>query len=408
MKIFTQLFVVLIFLQGGSLLAADTLVVSLHSIPDRIRKQNPDLAAARYRIKEALGRMHQSGRKSNPELEIGAKQGSDFRERGISVGISQKFPITARLQLEKQLSLTQVKAAEQEIRDVERRLVADARELLIRTLASRQQRKLITQQKTISMQLADFIGKAAEKGESSVLDAGQAKLEAIQLENEIRQLKAEEVALTGKLKPLLGMSTSALLHAGGKLPTLGTIKAANLNPNNRPDLKAAKLRTKAANKAAELERAKRYDDIEVGISAELERSEDAPDGYENQGSIGFRVKIPLPLHNKNEGAIEEADAKKARREKESQALAQNIRHEASTAHKEMKEWIKLSHEITTNLLPLAEKQSKLTEQAYRNGQGDLQSTLRSREQLLKLHSAKLKAQLNYHLAKNRYHAALAY
>jgi cobalt-zinc-cadmium efflux system outer membrane protein len=386
--------------------AAEALVVSLHSIPDRVRKQNPDLATARYRIAEALGQLHQSGRRSNPELGIDVSHNPSFRERALIVSIAQKFPVTNRLQLEKTVSLTSLRAAEAEVRDVERRLVAESKQLLIKVLALRKQKELIKKQEAVAKQLADYIGEAAKKGEGSILDAGQAKLEAAQFANQLRQLNAKSASLSGQLKPLLGMSTTEPLVVSGNLPEI-TPPARSVNPTKRPDLQAAKLNAKAATVAAELERAKSRDDIEVSVSAGMERSEDAPDGYDTEAIVGIGIRIPLPLWNKNEGAIQEADARKSRKTKEVTALAHNIRHEASTAHAEMTEWGKLSREISDNLLPLAHKQANLAVKAYREGQGDLQATLRTREQLLTLAAARLNALRDFHLAKARYEAALA-
>lgn len=385
---------------------AESLVVSLRSIEDRIKKQNPDLAAARYRIAEAYGRLHQSGRRSNPDLEIGFSHDRSFRERGLSIGIAQKFPVTNRLILEKAVSLSAVKAAQAEVRDVERRLVAEARLAMVRILALRTRKDLLQQQAKVAGQLADFISEAAKKGEGSILDAGQAKLEAAQLANQIRQLDATAASLTGTLKPLLGMSVSEALVVSGRLPDIHT-PARSVNPVRRPDLQAAKHAIEEAANAAALERARSRDDIEVSITGNLERSEDAPEGYENETSVGIGIKIPLPLHNKNEGAIEEADARKKRKEKEARALAHNIRHEAATAHREMLEWAKLAREITNTLLPLAQKQADLADQAFRNGQGSLQANLRTREQMIKLATSRLDALREFHLARVRYQSALA-
>lgn len=385
---------------------AESLVVSLRSIPDRVRKQNPDLAAARYSISEALGRLNQSGRRSNPELTIDTSHNARFREHSLTVGIAQKFPLTNRLKIEKAVSLTRLRAAEAEVRNVERELIAEAKQLTVKVLAARQQKMLIKKQSQVARELAQSIGAAAEKGERSPLDAGQAKLEAAQFKNEIHQLSAQEVTLTGQLKPLLGMSTRESLIVHGSLPELNP-PARTTNPGRRPDLAAAKLNAKAAEQSAELERARRRDDIEVALTAGLERSEDAPNGLENEGIIGLGIRIPLPLWNKNEGAIQEADARKFRKKKEVEALAHNIRHEASTAHAEMTEWAKLAREISDTLLPLAEKQAEATTKAYHEGQGDIQSTLRAREQLLKLSSARLNALRDFHLARIRYQSALA-
>jgi len=63
----------------------------------------------------------------------------------------------------------------------------------------------------------------------------------------------------------------------------------------------------------------------------------------------------------------------------------------------MLEWAKIVRTISKNLLPLAEKQTKLADEAFRIGQGNLQANLRSREDALR----------EFHLARIRYQSALA-
>ncbi|NWK57122.1 TolC family protein [Verrucomicrobiaceae bacterium N1E253] len=395
----------LLTLTSSTSLASEALIISLHSIPDRIRKQNPELNAARYRIAEARGRLHQSGRKSNPELDIDFGHNADFRERSLTVGISQKFPLTNRLALEKSVSTTALEGAQAEVRDVERRLIAESKQILIKTLAIRRQKALLQQQAKVAEQLASFIGEAAKKGEGSSLDAGQAKLEAAQFINRIRQLDAEAASLAGTLKPLLGMPSTAPLVVSGSLPEIPLPKRSS-DTTRRPDLQAARLAVREASESAALERSKCQEDIELSFSGGLERSEDAPEGYDTEAIFSFGVSIPLPFWNKNEGAIQEAEARAMRKSHEAKALDSSIRHEAATAYAEMREWAKLASEITTTLLPLAEQQAKLADQAYREGQGDLQASLRTREQLLELASSRLDALRDFHLAKTRYESAL--
>ena len=391
----------------ASLEAANSgLIVTFKNIPNRIRRDNPDLAAARLRIKEALGRMAQAGRLSNPEFEAGFEANHEFREGKAEFGLSQRFPVTNRLRLEKDISLIEVKAAEAEIREVERLLVAEARTALVDVLAFRQQRTLREQQADVSQQLAEFARKAADKGELSPIDAGQAKLESVRFASEIRQLQASEVVAIGKLKPLLGMKITDILNVSGELPP-AALPAGGVDPGRRPDYQAAQLEAQAAAQGIELEKARRYDDIEAGIVGGLERTEDAPEGFENEGIIGFRVKLALPFWDKNEGNIQAAEARAERKQKETVALAHNIRHEADAARKEMVEWSKMLREISDNLLPLAGKQATDAESAYREGLGDLQAVLRAREQQLQLGSSRIDALRNFHHARVRYDAAVA-
>ena len=385
--------------------AEPTVIVSLASIGDRIRAQNPDLAAARLRIQEALGRMNQSGRLANPELESGVDHNPQFREGKFEIGLSQKFPVTNRLKLEKDVSLTELQSAEAEVHEVERQLTGQARQTVVKILATRQRRELLREQSGVSGEFAKFLSEIAAKGEGSPLDAGQAKLEAASLAMEMRQLDATEAALSGELKPLLGMRPGEALSVGGVLPE-ATLPGTGADPSRRPDFQVAKLDALAAKQGIALEQARRYDDVEGGVFAGAERTEDAPDGYDNEAIVGLRFKITLPFWNKNEGAIQEAEAKQKRKELEAVALGRNIRLEADAARTEMREWAKMIAEINDTLLPLADEQAAFAETTFRNGQGEIQSVLRSREKRLQLAAARLDALREFHLARVRHETAL--
>jgi cobalt-zinc-cadmium efflux system outer membrane protein len=398
--------VVAFVLTVSALHAEPGLVVTLSGVGDRVRAQNPDLAAARLRIREALGRMNQSGRLANPELELGLQHDASWRDRSFEIGFTQRFPVTDRLSLEKQVTLTEYKASEAEVREVERRIVAEAREAVVNVLAIRQRRKLLEDQAELSKEFSSFLSDLAAKGEGSPLDAGQARLEAASLTTELRQLSAAEMAALGGLKPLLGVRPGEPLHVGGFLP-VPAVPAGDVDPSRRPDFQAAALSAVAAGEGIALEQSKRWEDVEGGFFVASERKQDYPEGFYQEGIVGLRFTFPLPLWNKNEGGIEEALAKKERMDLEVSALARSIHLEAEAAKAEMAEWAKLLADLGNNLIPLADQQSKAVEDAFRKGQGEIQTVFRSREKRLELSVARLDALRQFHLARVRYETALA-
>jgi len=379
-------------------------VVTLATVGDRVRAKNPDLAAARLTIDEAVGRMKQSGRLENPDLEIGTRYNTTSAERGLEIGLSQKFPVTNRLKLEKDRGTTAFMAAQTEIREVQNQLIGEARAALVRVLAVRERKTLLEQQTRLSQELAKFIDEVAKKGEASVIEAGQARLEASRFTTESRQLAAEEKRTIGELKPLLGVSPGETLYVSGGLPGLRLPEGAD--QIERPALEIARLAVIAAEQDLAIEQTRRYGDLTAGFFAGAERVVDAPEAAAKEGIVGFRVTIPLPFWDKNDGNIEAAEAKAKRRRKEVVALRQGIALEAEATRSEMLEWAKLASEIESELLPQAAEQTDVAEQTWRNGQGDLLTVLRSREQRLDLAAARLEALQNFHLARVRYQTAL--
>ena len=390
---------------NNRLAAEPSLVITLAGVPERVRAQNPDLAAARLRIDEALGRMKQAGRLANPELETSLEHNTRFREGKIEIGFSQRFPVTDRLRVEKGISVTQLKAAEAEVREVERQLVAGAKSSVIRVLAIRQRRELVGNQIALASEFSEKLSAASQRGEGSALDAATARLEAASISAQIRQLDAEEAAAIGELKPILGMHAGESISVGGTLAP-PAIPSNAISPAQRPDFQAAMLEVDAARQGVDLQQALRYDDVEAGLFAAADRAEDAPNGYDNEGIVGFRFRIPLPLWNKNEGAIEEAQATHERRKLEASALARNIRLEAESDRAQMIEWAKLIRELDETLLPLAAEQSKAADEAYAQSQTDIQTVFRSREKSLQLAATRLDALREFHLARVRHEAAL--
>ena len=169
-------------LAAAPLLRAEPVAdITYDSIAGQVRARNPDLDAARLAIDEATGRMRNAGRLEHPELQVAPRYNTTSSERGLEIGLSQKFPVTSRLKLEKNLGATEVESARQEIREVENQLIGRARAALVRVLAARQRKDLLEQQARLSAELADFIAAAAERGEASTLEAGQARLVAVAL-----------------------------------------------------------------------------------------------------------------------------------------------------------------------------------------------------------------------------------
>ena len=377
-------------------------ILSYQSISSRVRSGNPELAAARFRIDEALGLAKQAGRLSNPTFETGIDHNIQSAEGGIEIGFSQKFPVTNRLALEKEIGLAEIEAAEAEVRNVERLLVAEARQEFVKALSIRERKALLKKEKQLASELAEFISSASDRGEISSLDAAQARLAALRLTTQERRLETEETATLGRLRPIVGLAPETAVVLSGSAPPIAMPAITGIE---RPDLAAANIQLQAANTSIALEQARRQDDVEALIFAAGERTEDAPNGLENEGIIGLRLKIPLPFWNDNQGNIDAATARRNRQEQEVKALARDIRHEAQTAMTEMRQWAALVSELEDTLLPLAKEQTTLLEDAYREGQGDLQSVLNSREQTLELIASKLDASREFQLARIRYQAA---
>lgn len=380
--------------------------ISLGAIRARVLAGNPDLAAARWKIAEAKGRLLGAGRLANPEVEVERKP--NIRSRGsefaLSAGFVQRFPLTNRLSLEKAVSRAQLAASEAELRDAERKLVGEARLLSVKWLAVEQRRGILARQEKLADELAKYAENNAAKAEGSSLEASQARLEAKHRGLEIAKLTSEQTAMAGELKSLLGLAAPETLRLVGDLSISQPERKSSAS---RPDIQEAEHQAEATAQAMALARAKRWDDLSVGFSAEHERAEDAPGGLKRDNFIGLKLSLPIPFWNKNEGEIAEKTA--AHRRALSEVLARRAKAdaEAETASDEAKQLASVISEIDGSLLPAARENVATTEAAYQQAQTSLAEVLRARERFLEIELNRLEATRDLALAKIRHETATA-
>jgi cobalt-zinc-cadmium efflux system outer membrane protein len=378
--------------------------LTLSEIAPRVRSYHPQLLAARMAVEEARGRQLGAGRLPNPSLGYEFQNESRVSPRSSTFSLDQSFPITRRLGLEKQLSAQLVTAAELEVKDVERRLIAEARSLAVRLLALEKQRALRQQQTRLAEELSSFTKTRAEAGEFSPLDAAQAQVDAQRILLESRRIEIESLSLQGALQPMLGFSPTQTLNLTGDFPAL-TLPATS-SWQQRADYQLAQARTQAAQTEASLAQANRYQDISAGFFAAREQQDITSSQTERSGFVGFRFSIPLPLWNRNQGEIAEKNASIQRARLEAEALGSQITSEADTARREMEANAALVSETRDKLLPLVKEQTDKLETAYQAGQSDLLTLLRARDQRLQLEATALDATRDFHLARIRYEAAV--
>ncbi len=396
-----RLFTIILILSTAATHAA---TVPFDRAPAYALAHNPQLAAARLRIDEARGRWQQAGRLANPEFSTAYRQNVRTSENGLDFAFTQKFPITGRLHLQKGVSATQLAAAEAEFRDAARRLAAEVRTAAVQFLALQSRHALTERQLTNSRELADFMNQRVRLGEAPATDAQQVDLETAQLTAELLRLDAEQSAASAALRPLLGVPAQVGVEITGTL--------AEPNPTDwrgpsgeRPDFTAAQLQAASARQQAALAKAQRWEDLEVGLLASYDRTEDAPDGLQRDTMVGLRLSLPLPFWNRNEGRIAETAAAATRAGLEADALAARVATETTGTRAELRALAKLAVQLDAVLLPKAAQIESQLRAAYTTGLVALPDVLRARSQRLQLHRLQLDALRDYHLALTRHVAA---
>jgi cobalt-zinc-cadmium efflux system outer membrane protein len=370
-------------------------------------RHNPSLVAARHRVAEAEGRLMHSGRLASPEVEIEVKPNLEGGEFGAGVGLMQKVPVAPRRRLEKSVSAAELEVIKYEVREAERLLASQVRVVAVRWLDLRARRDLQQRRAEHSRQLAAAAGRAAAVGEASALAAGEMELATSEVELKLLQLEAEEEALAGSLRALMGLAPGAPVAVTGSLadPKAGNSSAA-LDTERHAAFQVAQARIAAAKENIDLQRASKWEDVSVGFGYEREQAEDAGYGLRRDNFLGLKLSIPLPLGANNLSHIREAEAVARRREAEADSVAAILRAEVASARAEMKAAARVHALAAGDSLAKARRLEENQMAAYQAGQSALTDVLRSRERRFALEAASLEARRDYHLARIRLETAL--
>lgn len=394
-------------ISGGSDASEDptSLELRLDEIADAVKRRHPDLKMARWLVEEAKGRLQAAGKLQNPRLVTSFQSDSRAYENQGSFGLNQAFPLAGRLRWEKKVDAALVEAAEFEVNDVARRLVSEAKRLAVRILAIEAEQRLRAKQLELAQAFARTVSELVERAESSVLDLGQAKLEETGLALELHHLDHEAKGLYGKLKTALGVPPECELRLAGGLPEPVAVLLDSLTTSSRPDLAGLVRQAEAAEHEIRLAKSNRWQDVTLGVFANVAREEDRPVGIENEERIGLQLSVPLPVWRRNQGLITEKTAKAARLKQAVEAKENEIRNAIVASLEVMNTLAHHANEVKEELLPEAMRQLVHFEQAYRQGQLGIDVIIRARKQVVEMELKHVEAIEDYHLQRVEYETA---
>lgn len=353
-------------------------------------KHNLDLQAAKKVIDQAKGRLVQSGRLPNPELEFTYSTDQTFNNHGeydYSAGFKQKLPLSGRLSTAKRISELDLKIAEQEVLNYKRILIGEVVNLYRHLgLLQKKQSNTIRFKGELENLVSGSV-KRYDKAEISEMDLNSQKLELEKLfvlesslQSIITRNKIELNRLLGrKMEEVLNLETKILIDVSPS--TLNELsKGAILQ---RPDRNIAFLQHKRASAEINLAKRERYEDLTVGVEFNAEKDGgigSISDSREN--FLGLNLSIPLPLWNQNQGTISEKVATEVRTNHELRSIEEKISSEIEISKMKLLTLIPILQRFENSSLKLARKNLQTLQRNYELGNASTLSVLNAQQQLL--------------------------
>jgi len=356
----------------------------------RALENNPGLRAAASEVAAQDGALRQAGALSNPELEL-LREGRERGNRTTTAQIGIPFELggkrAARVDAagrERALALAVLDAQRAQVR-------ADTIAAFHELAAAAEAEQLAQELVTLAERATVAAGRRADLGKASPLEATRARvaqsslrIEAIVAQRELAAARIRLAALWGGDPALLSIATPDAAEAPAA-PPLAQL-AARLD--NAPELRRALAGVAHRSALVRVEQSRRIPDVTLIVGTQRESSIERPQ-EERRAVLG--ISLPLPLFNRNGGAVLESlrRADKARDELDAERV--RLHAELAQAHGRLVAAGEEAALVRTDIVPGAEQAYQGANRGYELGKFGLLDVLDAQRTLVQSRHQYLKA-----------------
>lgn len=417
--------------------------------------RHPALASYSWDVRAAEARILQAGLRPNPELSLEIEdlrwkeapstttrtwafgaEGLGFereRESGESPGLgtaettialSQVIELGGKRMKRVRLAETERALAQWDYEAARVEVLGGVAGAFVALLGAQERLRLQEELAELALQAQETAAARVEAGKASPLELTRAETELAAVEIARAAAQHDVAAARIRLAASYGAETPEFERAAGTLedaaapPSLETLLAA---VERNPDL--ARWADEMAQRRAvlALEQAQRTPDIEVGAGFRTQGVDDtdveaweaglSPDAL----SFGFRrghaevspdrvnslvlaAAVPLPVFNRNQGAIREAEHRVEQTSARRQDAELRVRSALRAAHEELLRAAETARRIRADILPRAQDAFERTEEGYREGKFGYLDVLFAQRTLFDVRQQYTESLIDYHAA----------
>ncbi|MCP3103475.1 TolC family protein [Myxococcus sp. K15C18031901] len=362
--------------------------VTLEQALELLATSSPWATAERSRVAVTEADRVAAGLLPNPSLSYSSQM--------LATGVNTGSAITHQFTVEQPLLLFGQRGAKRDLADrsvaaeharVKASLAERAlsiREAFASLLASQEELRVLEEMSQDLGRVEKVVKGRAAAGDSSRYDVERIELEGRTLEVEVMNARASVDDASGKLAGLLGIPNwsphaEGTLRSTGEAPPLETLW--ETSQQQRPSLVAARERQEVARGGLKVARREGLPIPSIAAGLLFTRHEKSTLGY-----VG--IGLPLPLFDRNQGAIARASAEVEAESRTMDAELAEAHAELTRAHavlvKRKEALARLDKDVVERLPTVR----KMAEDAYREGRGgilELLDALRSLKDMRVLH-----------------------
>lgn len=361
-------------------------------------RRNPDLVASRYELTAAQARIVQAGLRLNPEIGVEHENFAGTSEAsGISV-LETTLSLSLVIELGNKRGLRRsVAEADRDVVTIEQRarqldVLAEVTRRFIDVTSTQERVKFAAEATRFSQQTFDTITARVQSARSPQAEASRARIALTRAALQERQSAAELRSARYALAAMWGGSEPQFTQANADLFAFKEIQPFNRlveQVERNPDLllfaSASRLRD------AELRLAQAQARPNLALSVGVRRFEE----FDGTALVaGF--SMPLPVYDRNQGAISEARARRAQTDAERQSTLTRTRASLYGIYQEVVAARERAETLRRDGIPQAQTALEQTQSGYDRGRFSFLELLSAQQELLELRVAVIDAATDYH------------
>lgn len=359
---------------------------SLESAVATALDRSPEISAAQARVRQAEADVRAARRYENPEVEgeVARADPENPREKAAtewSVGGKWPVDIGGQVRYRTAAARAALFAARKELTNAKREVAAKAAETYLEAGFARERLRLAEEVRDVRERLLVIASERLRVEDIPRLDYDLAFAEREAAVAAIERKKADVQEADARLAAALFLPSGETFPVDRDLwvsvPPGGISQLFDSAILRRGDLEALSLRAASETQAARALYASRWNGASVNGRFEVEGPEN-----DRERTIGVGVTIPLPILNNRSGERDAAYARADELLHDARALRRDIFADIEASSRRLERSEQALRHYRTRVVPLAEKNALLMEEAYVAGRVKALDVIQAEERYL--------------------------
>ena len=364
-------------------------------------KANPELTTFSAEIRARDAAVLQAGLLPNPELMVdfedflGQGELSGFDGLETTVGISQLIELGGKRGNRQRVAAYDKNLAEWDYLSKKLNVLAATGKAFIEVLVAQEQVALNHKLFKLAEQTTAVVKDKVDSGKEPPVELTRSRVELAVANTELIKSKRKLAAAKRQLASFWGAENAEFIKVIGKLNNISPLppeSALQETLKNNPDLARWKTEIKRSNVALDLANSEAIPDITISAGAR---------NYQESGSNAFLVgfSIPIPIFNRNQGGIAEAEALIDKAQSEQPSTTVELVTNLSSAWQTLSAAYIEAVNFRDEILPNAQAAYNAAELGYSEGKLDFLQMLDAQRTYFTVKRQLLTSLGEYHLAR---------